>query len=244
MKKYIKLLAAVATVLSLGLATGCYDTFEEVIDITLGRCLQPLNLSAKVTNGQTVTFNWDVTKDAEEFVLEVYEDEDMKTLAFTETVTPAQVTVTKYMDVDMTYWFRVQAKSEKTGESKWAVYEKSIKTFAVKSNLYMEVSGRAASSITLSWQADKEVDRIEYALTGTEDYKVYTLTESEIAAGSANVPGLAPSTEYDMILYFSSANRGQVDVWTMPDPSALVTVTTDAALSQCIADGANILLGM
>jgi len=244
MKTYKRILAAVVAILSLGLATSCNKGFEEISDLMLGRCLQPLNLSAKVSNGQTVTFNWDVTKDAEEFVLEVYEDKEMTTLAFSETYKPSEVPVTKYMDVDMTYYFRVMAKNSKKDDSKWAVYESSIKTFAVKSNLYMEVAARTATSVGLSWTADPEVDRIEYAVVGTEEYAEYALTASDIEAGAATIEGLAPSSEYDMILYFSSANRGQVDVWTLPDPEGLTRVSTSAALTQAITDGANILLTM
>ncbi|MGN0201580.1 MAG: DUF5123 domain-containing protein [Candidatus Cryptobacteroides sp.] len=244
MKSYKTILAAVAAILLTGFATGCNDTFEEISELSLGRCLQPLNLSAKVTDGQTVTFGWDVTKDAEVFILEVFDDQEMTSLVFAEEVAPSQVPVTKYLDVDKTYYFRVAARSGKKDDSKWAVYQKSIKTFAVKSNLYMEVSGREATSVSLVWTADPEVDRIEYAAAGTDEYASYTLTAEDIESGTATVTGLAPSTEYDIILYFSSANRGQVDVWTMPDPQGLVRVSTDAALAQAIADGANILLTM
>lgn len=244
MKTFNRILAAVTAILSLGFATSCSKDFQEISDLVLGRCLQPLNLSAKVSNGQTVTFNWDVTKDADEFILEVYEDKEMTTLAFSETIKPSEVPVTKYMDVDMTYYFRVMARSSKKDDSKWGVYESSIKTFAVKSNLYMEVADRAATSIKLAWTADPEVDRIEYAVVGSEEYSSYALTADDIEAGSATIEGLAPSSEYDMVLYFSSANRGQVDVWTLPDPDGLTKVSTSAALAQAITDGANILLSM
>ncbi len=244
MKSYKRILAAVVAILALGFATGCNDAFDEITDLSLERCLQPLNLSAKVSNGQTVTFDWDVTKDAEVFILEVFDNEEMNSLVFSEEVAPSQVPVTKYLDVDKTYWFRVMARNGKKDDSKWAVYEKSVKTFAVKSNLFMEVSGREASSVSLTWTADPEVDRIEYAVAGSDEYAIYTLSPEDIEAGSATVTGLNPSTEYDMILYFSSANRGQVDVWTMPDPQGLTRVSTDAALAQAITDGANILLTM
>ena len=244
MKAYKRILAAAAALLALGLATSCEKEFEEISSLMLGRCLQPLNLTAKVTNGQTVTYDWDLTKDAEEFVLEVYSDKGMSSLVFSETYTPEEVPVTKYMDVDMEYFFRVMAKNSSKGDSKWAVYDKSIKTFAVKSNLYMEVAGRNATSVSLVWSADPEVDRIEYAVVGSDEYAVYSLTDADIAAGTATVEGLTPSKEYDMILFFSSANRGEVDVWTLPDPSGLTTVSTSAALAQGISDGASILLTM
>ncbi len=244
MKSYRKFLALAAAVLSLGLVTGCGDTFEEVTDLVLGRCLQPMNLSAKVSQGQNVTFSWDVTKDAEQYLLEVYNDEEMTKQVFSETIEPNEVPVTKYLDVDQTFWFRVQAHNSTKDDSKWAVCAKSVKTFAVKPNLYMELAGRTATSITLTWTADPEVDRIEYGAPGAETPAVYTLTKEDIAAGQATVPSLTPSTEYDLVLYFSSANRGEVVAWTMPDPNGLTAVSTSAALEQAIKDGANILVKM
>lgn len=244
MKRFYRILAVAAAVLSLGVLGGCNKGFEEMTDMMLGRCLQPLNLSAKVSNGQTVTFNWDVTKDAEEFTLEVYEDKEMTSLVFSEVYGPNEVPVTKYMDVDKTYYFRVQATNTKKDPSKWAVFDNSIKTFAVKPNLFMEVADRSATSVKLAWTADPEVDRIEWAVVGSAEYTTYSLTASDIEAGSATIEGLTPSCEYDMVLYFSSANRGEVDVWTLPDPSGLVKVSTSAALAQGIADGASMLLTM
>ena len=238
-------MAAVAAMFALISFTGCQNDIDEIKNLDLGRCLQPMNLAAKITNGQTVTFNWEVTKDADLFCLEVYDTKDMSGKAVhSMTYRPEEVPVSLYLDVDKEFWFRVQALKENGKESKWGVYEKSIKTYAVKSNLYMSVSGRAAESVSLKWTADPEVDRIEYCVTGGSEYSVYKLTADDIANGEATVPGLAPSTEYDMILYFSSANRGQVDVWTMPNPDGLTKVSTDTALAQAITDGANILLTM
>ena len=244
MKSYRIIPALLAAALTFGMAASCSDQFEEVTDISLTRCLQPLNLSAKVSQGQNVTFGWDVSKDAESYLLEIYSDEAMTEPVFTEEIDPANVPVTKCLDVDMEYWFRVQSRNSRKDDSKWAVYAKSIKTFAVKSNLYMELAGRDANSISLAWTPDPEVDRIEYCVNGAEETQIYELSAEDIAAGKASITGLTPSTEYDMVLYFSSANRGEVVAWTMPDPNGLTVVTTSAALAQGITDGANMLLKM
>lgn len=244
MKSYRIIPALLAAALTFGMATSCSEQFQEITDISLTRCLQPLNLSAKVSQGQNVTFGWDVSKDAETYVLEVYSDEELKTLVLSEEIDPSEVPVTKCLDVDMSYWYRVQSKSSRKDDSKWAVYPKTVKTFAVKPNLYMELAGRDASSISLSWNPDPEVDRIEYCVNGAEETQIYELSAEDIAAGKATVTDLQPSTEYDLVLYYSSANRGEVVAWTMPDPEGLAVVTTSAALAQGIADGANMLLKM
>lgn len=244
MKSYRIIPTLLAAALTFGMAASCSDQFEEVTDISLTRCLQPLNLSAKVSQGQNVTFGWDVSKDAESYLLEIYSDDAMTEPVFTEEIDPANVPVTKCLDVDMEYWFRVQSRNSRKDDSKWAVYAKSIKTFAVKSNLYMELAGRDANSISLAWTPDPEVDRIEYCVNGAEETQIYELSAEDIAAGKASITGLTPSTEYDLVLYFSSANRGEVVAWTMPDPTGLTVVTTSAALAQGISDGANMLLKM
>ena len=244
MKSYRIIPALLAAALTFGMAASCSDQFEEVTDISLTRCLQPLNLSAKVSQGQNVTFGWDVSKDAESYLLEIYSDKAMTEPVFAEEIDPANVPVTKCLDVDMEYWFRVQSRNSRKDNSKWAVYAKSIKTFAVKSNLYMELTGRDANSISLAWTPDPEVDRIEYCVNGAEETQIYELSAEDIAAGTASITGLTPSTEYDLVLYFSSANRGEVVAWTMPDPTGLTVVTTSAALAQGIRDGANMLLKM
>ncbi len=245
MKIYKSILAAAAAVLTLGFAAGCSEQFEEITELELTRCLQPLDLSARISQGQNVTFSWTVSSDAESYTLSVYSDEEMTVEVFSETVEPSEVPVTKYLDVDQSYWFRVQAHNSAKDDSKWADYGKEIKTYAVKSNLYMSLTDRTSTSFSFAWTADPEVDRIECTEIGSEAEPItYTLTAEDIAAGTATVSGLTPSTEYDAILYFSSANRGEVNAWTQPDMSGLTTVSTSAALEQAITDGANILLTM
>lgn len=249
MKKLYRIFAVLA-VLSLGLAaTSCKDDFfEEITDLGLNRCLQPMNLSAKVANGQNVTFNWDVTKDAEQYNLAVYSDEAMTNEVFSAVVEPSMVPYTRKLDADSEFYFKVQAVSSTKQESKWAVYEKVVKTYAVKDPLYLKVSAREADAISLTWSTEVadylDVTHIEYALAGSEETTSVALTEDQISAGAATVTGLTPSTEYVISLYYASASRGEVNTWTMPDASMATVVTTSAALEQGMKDGATMLLKM
>ena len=77
--------------LSLGLLLlpGCSSKeFDEVTDVNLTRCLEPMNLGAKVSStlGDVVTFSWDVTKDAESYLLTICNDADMTDVYLTESV--------------------------------------------------------------------------------------------------------------------------------------------------------------
>ena len=63
-KKLTYALATVTVLLGLG---SCETPFNEIKVLDLNRCLEPMNLAAKVDPyaGDIVTFSWDVSKDAE-----------------------------------------------------------------------------------------------------------------------------------------------------------------------------------
>ncbi len=241
---------AILAALVLGLFAGCSNTLEEITDLDLDRCLEPMNLTARVNQGNLVTFNWDATKDAEQYIIIVYTDEGMTLQEYwSGTISPDQLPLTKSFEADQTYYFKVQAVSNSKEASKWAVYSKPIKTFAVKDNLFLEASDRGADNISLAWSTELEdyleVDRIEYGLPGEEDVQTYTLSDEEKRDGKATIAGLTPGTEYVFTLYYKSASRGEVDVWTTPDPTGLTTVNSLAGLQNALkTPGSKILLTM
>lgn len=240
---------AVLAVLTLGLvSTSCrVDALEEVTDLTLGRCLEPMGLTAKVNaaKGDEVTFNWDVTKDAESFTLAIYSDKDMTKEVESVTLAPDQVPYTTKLTADKSYYFKVQANSTGKGASNWAVSDKAVKTYAVKDILYLKASGREADALSFTWTADPEVTHMEYYAVGDEgNITTVELAADDVSAAKTTISGLKPSTNYVVTLYYLSANRGEVNLWTMPDPSGLTVVSTDVALAAALNDGANILLTM
>ncbi len=234
--------------------TSCFEKEEPIVvdELDLVRCLQPMNLNARVSAalGDVVTFSWDVTKDAESYVLTVYTDEALKNKYLSESVAPANVPYQKKLDADKTYWFTVQATAESKEPSKVAVYEKSFKTFAVKDNLFLKVTARTATSVTLAWSKEVsdylDVDRIEYALPGA-DAKLGSkaLADADKTAATATIDGLDPAKEYVFTLYYLSASRGQVDAWTAPSTEGFTEVATLDALKNAVkTQGAKILLKM
>jgi len=233
------------------LLSGCTEKeFSEITDLNLGRCLQPMNLNARVSasQGDVVTFSWDVTKDAETYLFTVLDSDGSSYLS--EEVAPGTVPFQRKLEADKSFTFTVQARAEGKGDSKLAEYGKVFKTFATKTNLYLKVADRTASSITLAWSKDvedyTEVDRIEVCLPGAEEPLVTkTLGADEIAAASATVEGLSAGTEYVATLFFKSASRGQVNVWTAADVSGFTAVSTVDALKNAVKTaGAKILLKM
>ena len=250
MKAMNKIKYAIVALVAIVAASCEREPFNPNEELNLSRCLQPMNLNARVSAalGDVVTFSWDVTKDAEVYILTVLNIDGSTFL--TEELAPSAIPCQKKLDADKTYTFNVQAKAEGKGESKVAEYGKTFKTFAVKDNLYLKVTDRTAGSVTLAWSKDVadfgDVTRIDVALPGAEEALAsHDLTAEEIAGASAVVNGLEPAKEYVFTLMYLSASRGQVDAWTTPDVTGFTEVSTVAALLNAVkTEDARILLKM
>ena len=241
--------ASFAALLGLFAAVGCSEKeFEEITEISLSRCLEPQNLSARVdvATGDNVTFGWDVNKDADSYNLVVYTDEEMTTEFLSEIVDPAEVPYTLRLTADQKYWFKVQAASESREASVWAVYDGNVKTYAVKDNLYLEVKGRTATSVSLAWSNEvsdyKEVTKLEAVPVKGGSKVTKNLSDAEATAAAATVDGLAASTEYQITLFYMSASRGSVDTWTMAEQGAAVRISTSDELKTAVVAGGNYYL--
>ena len=232
-----KILSRIALVFALAVtAAGCardLPELQEELDLT--RCLVPTELTAKVSNGQDVQFNWTKSKGATLFVLEVYTDEGKTKLFESFNVTPEELPYTVKFEADKTFYARVKAVDE-TGllqDSKWADYEKPIQTTAVKPNMFLEFVAKTSESVTVQWEVtDNELERIEWAVGETVEKR--DLTAEEIAAGTAVVTGLKPATSYTVSIWFKSANRGEVVALTDPDLDGFTQVADLAALQSAL----------
>ncbi len=248
--RFINIFKAAAIALaSLALVTGCVeDEFEEITQLNLSRCLEPQNLSAKVdvATGDNVTFSWDVNKDADNYNLVVYSDEAMTQEALNVTIASSEVPYTVRLTADKNYYFKVQALSEKRSASSWATYDSSCKTYAVKDNLFLEISDRTSSSFSLSWSKDAddytEVTHISAVPVKGGDEVRMEIPASQASAATAVLEGLKASTEYQVTLYYLSASRGSVDAWTKADPGSATKVSTSEELVALMTAGDNIYL--
>ena len=237
--KYI-LIALIAIV-----ATGCVQdkVFDELKNVPLKRCLEPMNLSARVdaNTGVTTTFRWDVTTDAEEYLLEVL-DAETNAVVLSQTLTGSEIPFETNLEADGKYTFRVTAKSSKLDDSKVAVYSGDpFKTYAIKDNLFLKVTGKSAEAISLVWSNEvsdfQDVTHIEATPTAGGKGVTLNLTDADASAAMATLTGLAASTEYDIVLFFKSASRGAVTVWTSPAQGSLTKVSTSEALLAAMTAG-------
>lgn len=247
--KKIKNILTAAILTAGGFLAGCTSVADELTELSLTRCLEPLNLEYTISNGDSVIFNWDLVSGSDQFALQIaendgtFETEDgkltsavIKDLIVTADKVPYGIKLT----ADQKYFFRVQAQTSANDKepSKWAVSADTISTYAVRSSLFPEVTGRTSSSITISWNEDPEVTHI--LCTPREGTPVrYDLTDEDIKAHTATIDkGLTASTNYTVTLYYMSASRGELSLYTMPDLSGIAPVTTVEDLKQAFTDGA------
>ena len=119
-----KILSRIALVFALAVtAAGCARDLPELQEeLELTRCLVPTELTAKVSNGQDVQFNWTKSKGATLYVLEVYTDEEKTKLFESFNVTPDELPYTVRFEADKTFYARVKAVDENgiLQDSKWA----------------------------------------------------------------------------------------------------------------------------
>ena len=218
-------------------SVSCVEQMPELQEeLDLFRCLVPTDLSAKVSNGQVVQFNWTKAKGATYFVLEIYSDEGLtKMVGQPHEIPLDEVPFTITLDPDMEYYARVKGVDE-TGQlqdSKWAEFDGPIATSAVKSNMFLEFVSKTSESVTVKWEAmDDELQRIEWKTGEVTDKR--DLTAEEIAAGQATVTGLQPATSYTISIWYASANRGEVVALTDPNLDGFTQVSDLAALQSAL----------
>ena len=247
MKRIFSAILSGVILLAFGAAfSSCTEEMVDINDeVALGRCLTPTELSAKVINGEFIEFSWTKSKGATEFVLELYSDEEMQQKVETFVIPAADVPYTADLEADMTYYARVKGVNGEgvIGDSNWAVYDRALQTYAIKSSLNPELVDRTASSITIKWTKDPEVDhiRITPALDAKEEYTRFDVSADAQAAAQVEVTGLNPSVNYTLAVHFKSAQRGTVSAWTRPSVEGATEVATAEALIQALTDKAPVI---
>lgn len=233
-----------------GIYVSCTSVTDELTELSLTRCLEPLNLDYTISNGDSVIFSWDLVTGSDKFALQIakdscaFTDKDGKLYASVvkdTSISADQVPCGVQLDPDQTYYFRVQAQvSDNSKEfSKWSVYIDSIATYAVRSNLNPVATERTSNSITISWSTEDPDPTVTHVLCTSRDGETVRVDISDPATNTATISGLKASTNYTVGIYFMSANRGELSLYTMPafDGSEAV-VTTLADLQAAFANKA------
>ena len=229
--------------------TGCTEEMVDINDeITLGRCMTPTELVATIKNGEFIEFSWTKSKGATEFLLELYSDEAMENKVAEKTILPDELPYLWDLDADMVYYARVKAVdgNRLIKDSNWAVYDRQLETYAIKSSLNPELVDRTVNSITIKWTKDPEVDhiRVTPAVNAEDEYTRFDVSSAAVSAGQVEVTGLNPSVYYTLAVHFKSADRGKLSAWTRPEAGNAVRVENTEQLLSAITSGeGRILLG-
>ncbi len=247
MKKIVRNLMFGLLLLCTGVvATSCSDDPDATMDtIPYTRVLTPLNFEAEViaSVGTDIEFTWSPMDNADGYILQLFEavgeeglapDYEIATPVKEYDVTPDQIPfVATDLEVDKTFWARVQAYSHTIGDSKWAELLESVSTSAVRNSLNPVVVTRTISAVTLQWddaedKGDLTSIRIEKVQPAEgEEALLYSLTEEDIENASATLSGLEACTNYKFTLLFGkSGKRGVVTAWTRPSTEGLNEVNT------------------
>ncbi|MBO5498661.1 MAG: DUF4957 domain-containing protein [Bacteroidales bacterium] len=243
MKRIFSIIIAGLSLIAAGsVFTGCAEEMVDINDeVALGRCLTPTELSAKIVNGEFIEFSWTKSKGATEFVLELYSDEQMTALEESIVIPAEEIPYTADLEADMTYYARVKGVNGDgaIADSHWAMYDRPLQTYAIKSSLNPELVDRSSSSITIKWTKDPEVDhiRITPALNAEEEYTRFDVDAAAVEAAQVEVTGLNPSVKYTLAVHFKSADRGQITGWTQPDLEGVTRVESAEAFAAALADG-------
>ena len=240
------------TALAALVAASCAKEFNEITEVPLTRCLEPMELKVSVDKktGFKTTFEWKVTKEAEAYILDVQRlvedenDETQQVQVLYDTIPSRKVPfVTEDLEPGGTYTFKVRGISSKLEDSQWATYSKTFKTFAVKDPLGLVVTERTASSISLSWSKEvadyKDVsDIIALPAHGGDDVSIVP-DAAALDAAAVTVSGLESSTQYEITLYYKGAIRGSVSAWTLPDYSTATMAKDTAQFRALVESGAD-----
>ena len=185
--------------------SACHSPAEPISEIDYSRVLTPLKFEAEVvpSTGTDVTFTWQDMKNADGYLLEVYElPENTEAIPTNPTGSPifsadvekGNIPYTVYgLDVDKTFYARVQGCSNVLKASNWAYLVNTFSTSAVRSSLEPKVKERTSTSITIVWDAAADKDdltsiKVEpiIPLDG-ETSRTLCLTGDEIANCSTTV---------------------------------------------------------
>ncbi len=206
---------------------GCEDNIDpEITTLDVSRLFSPIDLEARIVNQTGVRLQWKEVDKAQSYNIEVFANGDLDFSGTpVRTVTGVlfsqlPVTLTGFAG-ETSYSVRVQAVGEGIDQSKWT----GVVFLTDTEQIFFPVNPEEvnATSVTLRWPAGETATTIVL----TPGDITHTVSAGEIAAGAAEVTGLASNTEYTARLMNGSATRGTVNFTTLLDIGDAILVTVE-----------------
>jgi hypothetical protein len=209
------------------------DPLIEELDVD--RAYTPTALTAKIRALTSIELAWKTRPDVDHYVVEFSED----SLAFTSiirtvTVAPDELPLLQAFEGETRYSARVKAVSAVgAADSKWA----EITIATALENIFLPVQNGDVEALTaiLRWPANSEVTRFVINPGGV----ARAITDEERAAGEATITGLDDQTDYTVLLYNGTKQRGAVSFTTLIDVGNATRVYPEDDLSAIIAAAAS-----
>jgi hypothetical protein len=237
MKKIFSNTGLILGLLILLSLNSCNKTIDPVVtDLSFSRAFTPVDFSAQISNITKVTLSWVSVKDADHYVVEIYQGTDF---AASNLITTSNVDVatTSFQYVlpagDTQFSARLNAVSSLEGvaDSKW-IYA-SFRT--LPENLFLgyvsELSG--LGTCTVRWKPGSAATALSFD-NGTKTS--YPISAGEAAAGIKIVTGVAKG-KYQISLMNTTFVRGKTDVLIEGDVILAAGGDLAAAISSLPAGG-------
>ena len=239
------------TVLILGLfvlssLNACKEKIDPVVDeLSFGRAFTPVEFSAQISNITTVTLSWSPVKNADHYVVEIYEGTDFVAGSLIYTVDlPAPLSLVDKISLiyvlpagDTQFSARLNAVSALDGvaESKWI----SVGFKTAPENLFTgyksELTG--LGSCTVRWKPGSTASALVFD-NGTQTS--YPISAGEAAAGVKKLTGIA-NGKYQIRLMNTTFVRGRTNILIEGDVLLAAGGNLAAAISALPAGGIIIL---
>ena len=202
-----------------------------------------ISVSSTATTA-TVTFS--TVSGAEYYIIEISESEltdDMSMGTGTVYGSDQSITSSPYVISDLTpdteYYLRMKAMSTTTTESLWTYY--NDESFTTKTEQIIDDYSYTYNSITITWEAGSSVTNVVIYDSDGDEVITYTLSSSEIAAGTVTIEGLDQLSTYELVLYNGTTKRGTVDFTTpakVPDADYIAYLADGDSICTTLFDDA------
>jgi len=215
MKKIIIYTGLFAGLIASLVFSGCKEDIDPVVEeLEFSRVFSPVGLEAVISNTRTVTLTWSSVKNAEKYLLEIYDGETAPANLVHSAEVPAtdenQVTFTYVLPAgDTQFWARIKAVSSMQGveESKWS--QASFRTDP--ENLFngFDTYMSAMNACIVQWEPGATATSLLFVSGGTQ--LPFTLSAEDLALGGRQVTGL-PNGVYEVRLMNGNFVRGRTSV--------------------------------
>lgn len=223
--------------------TSCSE-IEEITEVIYGRIFSPTDLEVKNIKENSADIVWNASKGANEYFIEVYEDDSLTFEGAPIISTPIENN-SRHLELltyDTDYSVRVYAKNTEDGSRNSKPSEVYFHTSAQQILNSIKEDDILDRSVSVSWpEEEKAVSRIIISDYETgEEVATHEITDAEREVAKASVEGLNPETKYSVKLYYVAngiqKERGSKTFTTIVDLNGAIIVSPEDNIQSIIRD--------